>query len=134
MNPQEITFKRFHDLYMESYIELEQMRFFAFHGVMPQERVVGNDFEVNLRVKTDFIAAIRRDELDNTISYADLYEVVKREMMRPSALIEHVAGRILKAITARWSAIEEVELKVSKLNPPIPGEIGRASVVIRWRR
>jgi dihydroneopterin aldolase len=55
-------------------------------------------------------------------------------MMQPSALIEHVAGRILRALTERWPAVEAVWLKVSKLNPPIPGEIGRASVVVDWKR
>jgi dihydroneopterin aldolase len=119
---------------METFIELEQVRFHALHGVMPQERIVGNAFEVNLRVKTNFEAALSDDCLDNTISYADLYEVVKAEMMQPSALIEHVAGRILRALTERWPAVEAVWLKVSKLNPPIPGEIGRASVVVDWKR
>lgn len=119
---------------MESYIELEQVRFFAYHGVMPQEKVVGNHFEVNLRVKTNFEAAINEDLLDNTISYADLYEVVKAEMMIPSDLIEHVAGRILHALTARWEAIDAIDLKVSKLNPPIPGEIGKASVILKWNK
>lgn len=119
---------------MESYIELEQMRFFAYHGVMPQEKVVGNNFEVNLRIKTNFEAAIHEDLLDNTISYADLYDVVKVEMMVPSDLIEHVAGRILQALISRWATIDAVELKVSKLNPPIPGEIAKASVQLKWTK
>lgn len=119
---------------MESFIELEQMRFFARHGVMPQEKVVGNYFEVTLRVKTDFKQALEEDLLDNTISYADIYEVVKTEMMIPSDLIEHVAGRILRALINQWSQIEAIELKVSKLNPPIPGEIAKASVILTWKR
>lgn len=119
---------------MESYIELEQVRFYAYHGVMPQEKQVGNYFEVNLLVKTNFEKALNEDSLENTISYADIYEVIKAEMMIPSDLIEHVAGRILRALTARWNTIDEIKLKVSKLNPPIPGEIAKASVLLNWEK
>ena len=119
---------------IQSYIELEKILFFAYHGVMPQEKIVGNQFEVNLRVRTDFSEALQEDLLDNTISYADMYEVVKHEMMIPSDLIEHVAGRILQALTTRWPQIEAVELKVSKLNPPITGDVAKASVILNWKR
>ena len=119
---------------IQSYIELEKILFFAYHGVMPQEKIVGNQFEVNLRVRTDFSEALQEDLLDNTISYADMYEVVKHEMMIPSDLIEHVAGRILQALTTRWPQIEAVELKVSKLNPPIIGDVAKASVILNWKR
>lgn len=117
---------------MESFIELEKVRFFAYHGVMPQERIVGNHFEVNLLVKVDFQAAIEQDDLTNTISYADMYDVVKKEMMIPSDLIEHVAGRIMRALRKTWPAIAGIRLKVSKLNPPIPGDVDRASVILNW--
>ena len=119
---------------IQSYIELEKILFFAYHGVMPQEKIVGNQFEVNLRVRTDFSEALQEDLLDNTISYADMYEVVKHEMMIPSDLIEHVAGRILQALTTHWPQIEAVELKVSKLNPPIIGDVAKASVILNWKR
>ncbi|MGL4293167.1 MAG: dihydroneopterin aldolase [Bacteroidales bacterium] len=119
---------------MKSFIELEKVLFFAYHGVMPQEKLVGNTFEVNLRVKTDFSQALNEDLLDNTISYADMYEVIKKEMMIPSDLIEHVAGRILRALIATWPQIEGVELKVSKLNPPIIGDVAKASVVLEWSK
>ncbi|MEG1617410.1 MAG: dihydroneopterin aldolase [Bacteroidales bacterium] len=119
---------------MESFIELEHVKFFAYHGVMPQERIVGNNFEVNLRIRVDFKEALDSDLLDNTISYADVYEVIKKEMMIPSDLIEHVAGRILRALTATWPTIEGIELKVSKINPPIPGDVERASVILKWNK
>ena len=66
------------------YIELENVRFHARHGVMKQERITGNEFEVNLKVKTDFASALESDNLDNTISYADIYYRIKTEMMKPS--------------------------------------------------
>lgn len=119
---------------LHSYIELENVRFFAYHGMMPQERVTGNHFEVNLRVKVNFDEAIESDLLHNTISYADMYDVVRQEMMIPSDLIEHVAGRIMRALCSKWDRIEAVKLKVSKLNPPIPGEVAKASVILEWSR
>ncbi len=116
------------------YIELENVRFHARHGVMKQERITGNEFEVNLKVKTDFASALESDNLDNTISYADIYDVIKTEMMKPSDLIEHVAGRILKRLIENWPQLDSIYLKVSKLNPPIPGEVAKASVVLDWKK
>ena len=65
-------------------IFIDEVRFHAFHGVMPQERTVGADFTVSLRVGYDFIKATESDGLSDTISYADLFDVLKREMFIPS--------------------------------------------------
>ena len=116
------------------YIELENVRFHARHGVMKQERITGNEFEVNLKVKTDFASALESDNLDNTISYADIYDVIKTEMMKPSDLIEHVAGRILKRLIENWPQLDSIYLKGSKLNPPLPGEVAKASGILDWKK
>ena len=85
-----------------SYIILRNVRFHAFHGVMPQERKVGADFLVNLRVGYPLEQAMQSDEVSDTLNYAALYEVVKTEMMQPSNLLEHVAGRIADAIVKHF--------------------------------
>ena len=81
-----------------SYIYLRDVRFHAPHGVTPIEKEVGSDFTVSVRVAVDVSAAMEHDNVDVTLNYAGLYEVIKREMMIPSNLIEHVAARIGKAI------------------------------------
>lgn len=111
-------------------IELASMNFYAYHGVMPQERQVGNRFVVDLTLTAPLVAAVESDELDDTINYATVYEIVKREMDIPSRLIEHVAGRILKSLKAHFQQLKGIELKLSKLNPPFGGDIYSASVLL----
>lgn len=115
---------------MQTYIFLENVKIFAHHGVMSQETLVGNHFLINLKLKIDVSKATETDALEDTISYASVFDVVKEEMAIPSKLLEHVAGRIVKALKAQFTAIEQVELKVSKQNPPMGADIDYASVLI----
>ena len=83
---------------MNSYIFLDNVRFFAYHGVGQQEREVGNEFVINLKLKVDIARAAETDDVTHTVSYADVYENVKAEMEIPSKLLEHVCGRIVKRL------------------------------------
>lgn len=112
-------------------IELKDMRFYAFHGVMPQETKVGNYFEVNLILTISLEKAVVSDELDDTVNYATVYELVKREMNIPSKLLEHVAGRILQALKKHFPPLKAIELSLSKLNPPLGGDVHSASVILQ---
>lgn len=111
-----------------SYIFLKDLRFYAYHGVAPQETAIGNEFTVNLRLKTDVFRAAQTDCVEDTVSYADVYEAVKAEMEIPAKLLEHVCGRIVKRLFADFPAIEEIEITLSKRNPPVGADIGAAGV------
>ena len=113
-----------------SYISLRNVRFHAFHGVMPQERKVGADFLVNLRVGYPLEQAMQSDEVGDTLNYAALYEVVKAEMMQPSNLLEHVAGRIADAIVKRFPQVTSIDLDLTKQNPPMGADCDGAGVEI----
>lgn len=115
---------------MKSYILLENITLFANHGVFPQEKKVGNVFVVSLKIKVDFSKSCVSDNLEDTVSYASVYEDVKKEMDIPSKLLEHVAYRIIYSLKEKYSEIEEVEIKLSKRNPPVGGQIDYASVVL----
>ncbi|MCH5327881.1 MAG: dihydroneopterin aldolase [Coprobacter sp.] len=117
---------------MKSYIELEKMRFYAYHGVSETERKVGNYYEVDIQVCLDLEAAMRTDDLSTTLDYGLLYEWVRQEMTVPSKLLEHVAGRIRKTVQTRCPAITGGTVRVSKIKPPICGDIERASVTVQW--
>lgn len=117
---------------METAIQLEEMRFYAYHGVSDQERKVGNNYVVWLTVNTPLEGAMESDQLTQTINYAELYQLVRCEMEIPSRLIEHVAGRTVSAIRKRFPEITGMELKIKKLNPPIRGEVASAAVVIKF--
>lgn len=109
-------------------ISLENLILRGNHGVFPQERTVGNDFQVDLKVAIPMPAGIEHDELDDTISYADLYDVLKSEFDIPSRLLEHVCLRVAKKIRQRWPLVQSGEIKIVKLTPPIPGFNGQAAV------
>ena len=102
-------------------IFLNNIRLHAFHGVMAQERIVGNDFLVSVEAETNFSDAMESDELADTISYASMAEVVCREMEKPSQLLEHVAGRIARNLLNEFPDLTSVTVRITKLAPPIPG-------------
>ncbi|MGM9804202.1 MAG: dihydroneopterin aldolase [Muribaculaceae bacterium] len=116
---------------MDSYITLNKMRFFAHHGVAQQERTVGNWFEVTLTVKANMQQAIEHDMLSGTIDYSEIYSIVEHEMLIPSQLIEHVAGRIIKALLAQ-TAITAGTITVEKLSPPFKCQLQSVAVTINF--
>lgn len=109
-------------------ISIEKARFQAYHGVFEQERRVGNMFEVSVKVTTPVSSQIESDDIGATLSYADLYDVIKAEMEVPSKLLEHVCVRIANEIKRRWAEVKGGEVKIVKLQPPISGCTGEASV------
>lgn len=112
----------------ESAILLPQMRFYARHGVLPQEQQVGACFYVSLEVQTDFTHALLTDELEGTVSYADIHEAVRQEMAVSSRLLEHVAGRIVRRLYRDFPAIQGIRLELYKQNPPMGADCERAGV------
>ena len=114
-----------------SYVLLENLRFHAFHGVLPQERTVGNDYLVSLKIKYDISSALTSDDVDDTINYAEVYRLVSQEMSVPSALVERVAGRIGDRIFRKFPKVEEIFLKVLKRNPPMGADCDGAGVEVQ---
>ncbi|MDE6078538.1 MAG: dihydroneopterin aldolase [Duncaniella sp.] len=113
-------------------IEVNGLRLFARHGVMEQERVVGNTFEVSVALRYPIDEAMRTDRVEATLNYAEAVDVIKEVMAVPSQLLEHVAGRLLDALTSRWPAIEGGCITVRKLTPPIPAQLRDVAVKIEW--
>ena len=79
-----------------SYVCLNKLRFHARHGVMPQEQATGGEFVVSIRAKYLFDKALESDDVSDTLNYAEMFEIINKEMQTPSCLLEHVAGRIGK--------------------------------------
>ena len=111
-------------------IEIEGMEFYAFHGHFEVEKVAGNRFVVNLKIETDCTKAGQSDRLEDTLDYQKAYLAVKEEMAIPSDLLEHVAQRIIRRIKNEFQEARKVMVKVSKLNPPMGGQIERVSVCL----
>lgn len=109
-------------------IEIENMEFYGYHGHFEAEQVVGNKFEAYLRLETDCIPASQSDELDDALNYQRAYELVNEEMKIPSKLLEHVGGRILDRLYNEFGNLHKATIKISKMNPPMGGKIGKVSV------
>ena len=115
---------------MRKIIELNAMKFYAYHGVLQQETNVGNYFIVDVAYSFPMDKACISDDIKDTISYTDVYNVIKTEMQRPSKLIEHLAERISGELKANFPQLSYLKIKIAKLNPPLEGEIYSASIVI----
>jgi dihydroneopterin aldolase len=119
---------------MTGKVALEGLEFHAFHGVYPHERDSGNWFEVTISVETDFTEGAENDELTGTVNYETLFQIIKNEMSKPSKLLETVAEKIVRDVLTEFPAALQVELKISKLSPPIGGKCRKASVSITKKR
>lgn len=114
-------------------IEIDRLRVHARHGVMAQERTVGNEFEVSLSLEYPAAGAVDTDDLDQTLNYAEVCAVVKEVMAIPSQLLEHVCGRIRAALLDRFPLIRSGSITVAKPAPPIPNaQLRRVSVTLRF--
>jgi dihydroneopterin aldolase len=111
-------------------IEIEGMEFYAYHGHFEVEKVAGNRFVVNLLIEADCSKAAKTDRLEDTLDYQKAYLAVKEEMGIASDLLENVAHRIISRIKSEFPEAGMVRVKVSKMNPPMGGQIERVSVTL----
>lgn len=115
-------------------VALENCRFFGSHGVFPQEAIAGNEFEISVEVNYQTTRDIDGEEsLDTTISYADLYDIVRDEMAKPKMLLETIAKSIALRINNQFAGCEEIKVTIKKVTPPIHGISGSARVTYTLR-
>ncbi len=111
-------------------IILENMEFYAYHGHFPEEQIIGGRYSVDLTIETDLSRPAATDDLADTVDYCRVYELVNQEMQKPAKIIEHVAGRIIENLKCSFKQIQKVTVRISKLNPPVRGQMTRFSVVL----
>ena len=117
-----------------SKITLENMEFHAFHGSLDFEQHLGNIFIVSLSMELNTTQPGLTDNLEHTLNYQLVYDVVKAQMQIPSKLIEHVGQRIMDAVFERFPEIKTLEIKLSKLNPPLGGKVERVTIELIKQR
>lgn len=110
------------------------MEFHAFHGCLEHEQQLGNTFVVSLSIELDTHLAGQTDKLEHTLNYQLVYDIVKEQMEVPSKLIEHVAQRILDVAFKEFPQIQELEVKLSKLNPPLGGKVECVTIELCKKR
>lgn len=115
-------------------IKLQNIRTFSFHGCLPEEAKIGSDYRVDLEVKTDLRKSAQTDELADTVDYVLLNRIVVEEMAIRSKLLEHVAQRIIERIFKEIPSVSRILLAVSKLNPPIGGDVEAVTIIMEEYR
>ena len=112
-------------------LELLDMQFYAHHGCFEEEQKIGTRFCVDLRMDVSYThKAIETDALEDALDYQQAYLIVKREMEQPSALLEHVAGRILKALKVAFPQAGEIRVALSKCQPALGGPVGHSKITL----
>jgi dihydroneopterin aldolase len=109
-------------------IKLKNIRTYSYHGCLIEEGKIGSDYAVDLEVKTDLRKSAVSDDLKDTVDYVLLNRIVVEEMEIRAHLLEHVAHRIIKRIFKEVAAISRITLAVSKLNPPIGGDVEAVTI------
>ena len=111
-------------------IYLENIRTYSHHGCMKEETVIGSEYRVDLWVGADLTVASSSDDLKDTPDYVILHQIVVKEMKIPSRLLEHVAQRIIERIKSTVKNLDHIRVRVSKINPPIGGDVQSVSVLL----
>lgn len=109
-------------------VSLEGMEFYARHGYYEEERVIGNKYSVDVTLDVDVTEAALDDKLEGTVNYEKVYEIVQEVMSIDANLLEHLAGKMIKALKNNFDQINHVQVRVSKYNPPIKGLCKKATV------
>lgn len=118
---------------VKTQIFLSDIRLYAFHGVMPQERQVGGWYTLNVLIDYDYSRALVTDDVADTLDYSAVLEVAKREMSVASNLLEHAVGRIASALIDTFPDIEMVEVRLRKDNPPMGADTSGGGVLLRLK-
>ena len=115
-------------------IELRDVHLFAHHGVMQQEREIGAWFTIDMELEVNDCSCSESDLIDNTVSYADVYEILKEEMRHPSNLLENVCNRISKKIYDKFRQVNAINVTLCKDTPPMGGDRLKAAVRLSSKR
>lgn len=115
-------------------ITLKNIRTYSYHGCLIEEGKIGSDYSVDLEIKTDLKKSCLSDDLKDTVDYVVLNKIVVEEMAIRSHLLEHVGQRIITRIFKEIPTIARILLAVSKLNPPIGGDVEAVTITLEESR
>jgi len=115
-----------------SIISIEGMEFFAYHGCFKEEQVIGTKFRIDLFLEIDTSAAEKSDQLQDTVNYQSVFQLVKKEMETTSKILEHVGRRILDNIESEFPTVDHARIKIRKLNPPLGGKMDFVSLELSF--
>ncbi|MCF6297721.1 MAG: dihydroneopterin aldolase [Flavobacteriaceae bacterium] len=115
-------------------IKIKNIRIYAYHGCLDEEGKIGSDYRIDLSVHANLKNSAKTDDLNDTVDYVHLNKIVKEEMAIRAKLLETVANKILDRTLLEIPLVSKVSIKVSKLNPPIGGNVEMVSIVMDRKR
>jgi dihydroneopterin aldolase len=111
-------------------IRVNTIRVHAWHGCLKEESIIGSEYTVDVELETDLKQSSRSDQLQDTVDYVHVHQIVKEEMAIKSKLLEHVAQRILDRFFEELHLLDKAQVAVSKINPPIGGDVASVTIVM----
>ncbi len=114
------------------YVEIEGLMLRAHHGVGDVERIVGNDFRLDIRLEYDAHRAMHTDSMATAINYASVVDIARREMAVPAHLLEHAVGRLRSTIATELPQVVGGRIRLAKLKPPISAQLDACAFVLEW--
>ena len=115
-------------------IKIKNIQIYAYHGCLVEEGKIGSDYRVDVEVKANLQPSAATDSLKATANYVHINRIVREEMAIRSKLLEHVAKRILDRIFSEIAIADEAIVEVSKINPPIGGNVEMVTIVMTLKR
>ena len=115
-------------------VTLETIKTYSYHGCLKEETAIGSDYTVNISIWADLTRSTKTDALADTVDYVHLNKIATQEMAIPAALLEHVAQRVIDRIFVEIPMVEKVEVAVSKINPPIGGDVDKVTITLYEER
>ncbi|WP_026810904.1 dihydroneopterin aldolase [Arenibacter latericius] len=115
-------------------VKVSNIRVYAHHGCLGEETIIGSDYRVDVVVNANLKSASASDQLSETVDYVHINRLVKEEMAVPSKLLEHVAQRIINRILDEIEMVNKVKVEVTKINPPIGGDVEGVTIVLKSKR
>ena len=115
-------------------IKIKNIHLYAYHGCLDEEGKIGSEYRVDVCVKSDLSKSAKTDDLSDTVDYVHLNKIVKEEMAIRTKLLETVADKILTRILNEISIVKKATVEVSKVNPPIGGNVAIVTIKMSKKR
>lgn len=115
-------------------IKLKNIRTFSYHGCLIEEGKIGSDYSIDLEIKANLKQSAVSDNLMDTVDYVHLNKIVVEEMAIRSNLLEHVTKRIIDRAFSELETITKIKVAVSKINPPIGGDVEAVTIEMEEER
>jgi len=115
-------------------VKVSNIRVYAYHGCLVEEGKIGSEYRVDVSVKANLTPSAISDNLMDTVDYVYINKIVKEEMAIRAKLLEHVAKRIMNRIFKEIKLVDKAKVSVSKINPPIGGNVALVSVILKKSR